>query len=826
MDELLTFRRCDLHVHSSSCESRSYGYDEFESALIGSPLDVVAITDHNIVDVGLFKQLQPKMKKAKKVLLAGVELNVYFDDQTVRENNLELSGKSEYFHGIIWCDADDVEKLQDAVYTLLDGIGIRQSDRSGKGQKEISRLASGKRFSFLDVQQALKALRHYFVFHENKGDDKRNLSGYLKKGVRANDRFKERLFYYNQRLAVEGGAKSRPITDWFERDLNTTVTRFFCSDAKTIGEIGSKFTWIDFDGDLDSLNLAITDPQSRIATSDEYPSLPQKNINKHLASVKFDLRRDGKSIECELTFAPGFNGIIGSRGSGKSMLANILAGRGLRNYAEFFDPESVRYRLAGGGYSKNPPRVLYINQGVLSCVFERSSFDSVPFLDKRLEKMKKDAQDASAKHFTAIISLLEKQEASVAEFLTKYAGSLKRPDVLLAERPNGVTLENPPSMGSDSAALERVREQVDDTLEELTDIIGRSRGLRIESLYPESRDLVKALDSRVDATVKLLDGAVAELQATKKVLSTLEDEPFQSRDELVALYGERLNAMNRSRSAAAQSYDEALSDVNAFYDDLLELRMTIAATDEQLKANVSGSLNPIKPETYKADSDEVTIELAFEEACSYSQAVSSQFKGSTGERADIIDYCLWASEPKEAKNLLNGVKFRGLQEPSQCIERLYGNIRAELEKNREFSVAVSFNGKAVKDMSPGMQAQALLKLLLNDELSDQDYDCVIFDQPEDNLDIPTISDTLVNRIKRFKREIQIFVVSHSAPVIINGDARSIVMAAADDSGISYKVGTINGKSEKQEISRVLDGGERFLKMRLYKYDFQIGDLDD
>ena len=109
-------------------------------------------------------------------------------------------------------------------------------------------------------------------------------------------------------------------------DLNTMVCRFFCSDAKTLDKIGTAYTWIDFDGDIDSLNLAITDPQSRIATSDESPNNPQLNINDYLESVKFNLLdSESRPSECEIRFAPSYNGIVGSRGSGKSMLARILS---------------------------------------------------------------------------------------------------------------------------------------------------------------------------------------------------------------------------------------------------------------------------------------------------------------------------------------------------------------------------------------------------------------------------------------------------------------------------------------------------------------------
>jgi hypothetical protein len=66
-------------------------------------------------------------------------------------------------------------------------------------------------------------------------------------------------------------------------------------------------------------------------------------------------------------------------------------------------------------------------------------------------------------------------------------------------------------------------------------------------------------------------------------------------------------------------------------------------------------------------------------------------------------------------------------------------------------------------------------------------------------------------------------VSHSAPVIINGDARNIIVCENDNGSFNYAYGAMNDSAIKQKIADVLDGGERYLKMRLNKYNFQVGD---
>ena len=85
-----------------------------------SDLDVIAITDHNSVDVDLMNRLSSVLAPRGKTLLAGVELNVKIDEGTRVKHNLVVSPSTDYFHGIIWCDLVDAQKLKDAVCRLLE----------------------------------------------------------------------------------------------------------------------------------------------------------------------------------------------------------------------------------------------------------------------------------------------------------------------------------------------------------------------------------------------------------------------------------------------------------------------------------------------------------------------------------------------------------------------------------------------------------------------------------------------------------------------------------------------------------------------------------
>ena len=85
-----TFKKCDMHVHSSSCYSRSYDESAFLSSVLNCDLDVLAVTDHNSIDVELLTKLRPALAEKGKVLIGGVEINVKLKRETIDAFHLVL----------------------------------------------------------------------------------------------------------------------------------------------------------------------------------------------------------------------------------------------------------------------------------------------------------------------------------------------------------------------------------------------------------------------------------------------------------------------------------------------------------------------------------------------------------------------------------------------------------------------------------------------------------------------------------------------------------------------------------------------------------------
>jgi type III restriction enzyme len=123
-----------------------------------------------------------------------------------------------------------------------------------------------------------------------------------------------------------------------------------------------------------------------------------------------------------------------------------------------------------------------------------------------------------------------------------------------------------------------------------------------------------------------------------------------------------------------------------------------------------------------------------------------------------------------------------------------------------------------EDASAGQQATALVRVLLN-----QTGPPLIIDQPEEDLDSQVILQ-IVAQIWQAKRRRQLIFTSHNANLVVNGDAEQVVCcdyrAAGDQSGAKIKTtGAIDITAVREEITNVMEGGEKAFRLRKEKYGF-------
>ncbi|NVN17588.1 MULTISPECIES: TrlF family AAA-like ATPase [Flavobacteriaceae] len=145
----------------------------------------------------------------------------------------------------------------------------------------------------------------------------------------------------------------------------------------------------------------------------------------------------------------------------------------------------------------------------------------------------------------------------------------------------------------------------------------------------------------------------------------------------------------------------------------------------------------------------------------------------------------------------------------------------ELEFNPEFFYTTNNElGDEIpfRDASAGQQATALLTVLLN-----QPGMPLLLDQPEDDIDNRAI-DSIIRNIWNAKKKRQLVFTSHNANLVVNGDAELVICcdykdASSQTRGVIKAEGAIDAKEIKNEITSVMEGGEKAFRLRKDKYGF-------
>jgi len=123
-------------------------------------------------------------------------------------------------------------------------------------------------------------------------------------------------------------------------------------------------------------------------------------------------------------------------------------------------------------------------------------------------------------------------------------------------------------------------------------------------------------------------------------------------------------------------------------------------------------------------------------------------------------------------------------------------------------------------------------LLLYLAIDRQDRRPLIIDQPEENLDPNSIFEELVPHFREARKRRQVIVVTHNANLVVNTDADQVIVASATRQDgsvfprITYIGGSLENRSIRERVCKILEGGERaFLEReRRYRLRWDEGEI--
>ena len=298
----LVYTKCDLHVHTPSSHdypNKSVTAISLVQSAISKGLNAIAITDHN---TGAFiNEIQKAAKGTQLVVFPGVEITCVAGESGIHVLAIFDIIKDQNTINALLAKADiPVEKygakdafskksLHELIEIIHDmgGLAILAHCTSSKGVlnelKGTQRTEVFKSSTLLAVESSIND----YMDEEKKRNRKRAFD--LLDGTDPN--------YNNRKLAV-----------------------YSSSDAHSLEEIGRSYTYFKVDindFNLESLRQCFIDRDVRILQSIE-------QIQRYTPYIKKITIKSGFFDGQETTFHPGLNTIIGAKGSGKSLLVELL----------------------------------------------------------------------------------------------------------------------------------------------------------------------------------------------------------------------------------------------------------------------------------------------------------------------------------------------------------------------------------------------------------------------------------------------------------------------------------------------------------------------
>lgn len=327
--------RWDLHFHTPSSvdyQNKAVTNQDIIDRLLAENVRVVAITDHNWMDIGRIRELQ-RLAGERLTVLPGIELRS------------ELGGKeSVHFIGIFPSECD------------LDDVWTKLSARASLTAADVQKL--GHDNVYCDLMQTAKVIHDLGGVVTIHGHGKANSI----EGIANYPAFKAQLKTDLLREHVdilEIGAAER------QEDYETIVfPAVGCELPLIVGSDNHDITkysprsacWVRADPNFRGLRMLLCEPATRRHLGAVPPQLERvaQGKTKYIRAVSFsagpELPVSQKWFQGTVQFNPGLVAIVGNKGSGKSALADTIGLLGnSKNGASFSFLSDERFRHPTSG---------------------------------------------------------------------------------------------------------------------------------------------------------------------------------------------------------------------------------------------------------------------------------------------------------------------------------------------------------------------------------------------------------------------------------------------------------------------------------------------
>lgn len=304
------WHRWDLHVHTSASYDYAYKNDDADEKLVEAlhnhKISAVAITDHFQIDAVKIQNLRDivERKNYDITFFPGVELRT---DKGA--NNLHII--------LIFSDTSDVFNLSNLFNVNLKSNLHKESDPDETIHWDFE--------TILKFAKQHNAIISIHAGSKSNGIDQIKCSNALPVNEAIKDEIAKKIDFFEL-------GKINDLNEYKKYVLPSTGIKplIICSDCHDPRDYKSKANlWIKGDICFETLKQCVFQPQERVFIGDEPPvcirARNEVTINQIDITPNEKFKGENPWFNQKIKINPGMVAIIGSKGSGKSALADILA---------------------------------------------------------------------------------------------------------------------------------------------------------------------------------------------------------------------------------------------------------------------------------------------------------------------------------------------------------------------------------------------------------------------------------------------------------------------------------------------------------------------
>ena len=835
-----TWRKWDLHLHTPS----SYDYidksvtnQQIIDKLYSNQIEVVAITDHHIIDIARIRELQT-LGKNKVIILPGIEfrselggsnsihfIGIFPEDSDIEhiwikiQSQCDLTKKAIKENGgndKIHCDLKDTCKL----IHKLGGIVTVHAGSKSNSLENIT--------NTLPYKMALKTdlvLNHIDILELGKVEDQ-------------ND--------YNQIVFPT---------------INYILPMTICTDNHNIKNYNIKQNlWIKSDPTFEGLLQTIYEPLERVKIQKENPMCdfvkPFFNKISIDSNVNVFDNQPIKFTKQEIVLNPNLVTIIGGRGEGKSILIDYFAnGFGLSQNKDFINSLNFNVEYNKSICSRDLINFKFdITNNLDFLYIAQNAVKDIALSHKKLgEEIRRllhldttGFSDSIQEEITDIID----EYHSLSEWFTetnnegmfinnkKFLEEIKKrnEDLLksITIEKNRNKLEQYTTNIKEIRLLEIKKELIVNVISELETFV---RKINLEILEISNKITNINFDKQIKELKTIYKESNYSIDEFKKQNSKIKDEfsviykgdltsLLESADKYksnIELINNKLMLVEKKEKLLKESFDlkskipKKIQDehknqveiINNAWSNMLEGKSSWTTEQKQLMKNILSDREiELKGKIY-FDSDQFYNGLR--------DCINGTYWRNKNKSGELESYFNITDEA----SFFEFFKKNMSDELSENNDLYYINDFEDffynLDKRQKYLYVqpqLTYKKKTLDKLSVGQRGTLYLCLKLATKTFSTP---IIYDQPEDDLDNQFIMNELVDIFKSIKKFRQVIIVTHNANLVVNSDAEQVIVAQNMDESLSYSSGSLENESIIVEVCKILEGGELAFIQRRNRY---------